>query len=170
MEHKLAGLRLAGTASILAAAAVPQAALADTASASLTVNATVTANCTVSTSPVNFGSVNTLSGANVDATGGVTVTCTNGTDWSAAADVGSGTGASLASRKMSSGSNLLDYSLYTDAARSSLWGDGTGSTAAVTGTGSGVAQDFTIYGRVPAGQTSVPAGSYADTVSVTITY
>ena len=171
MDQKLNAVaraaRIALGASLLV---VPAAGLAGTASGSLTVNATVTANCTVSTSAVNFGSVNTLSGSPVDATGGVTVTCTNGTGWTASSDVGSGGGATFASRKMASGGNLLNYTLYTDAARTNVWGDGTGSTATVTGTGSGVAQNFTIYGRVPAGQTSAPAGSYSDTVAVTITY
>jgi spore coat protein U-like protein len=71
---------------------------------------------------------------------------------------------------MTSGSNSLTYGLYTNAARTTVWGDGTGSTATVTNTGSGSAQNFTVYGRIPAGQTSTPAGIYADTVSVTITY
>ncbi|WP_167737579.1 Csu type fimbrial protein [Sphingomonas parva] len=145
-------------------------AFAQTASSSLDVSATVTANCTVTTSPIAFGAVNTLSSSNVDGTGGVTVTCTNGTAWAASADAGSGTGATLGNRRMTAGSNQLSYNLYTDSGRSSVWGDGTGSTATVANTGTGLAQDFTVYGRVAAGQTSVPAGSYSDTVAVTITY
>ena len=47
---------------------------------------------------------------------------------------------------------------------------GTGSTATIGDTGTGSAQAVTIYGRVGSGQTSAPAGSYADTVSVTVTY
>ncbi|MFN3944106.1 MAG: spore coat U domain-containing protein [Allosphingosinicella sp.] len=145
-------------------------AVAQSANSSLPVSATVTANCTITTSAVSFGSVNTLSGSNVDGTGGITVTCTNGTSWSASAGAGSGTGATLASRRMTSGSNLLNYNLFTDAARTSIWGNGTSSTVALTGTGSGTAQNLTIYGRVASGQTSAPAGSYADTVSVTVSY
>ena len=143
---------------------------AQTAGSSLEVSATVTANCTVTTSAIAFGSVNTISSANVDGTGGVTVTCTNGTAWAASAGVGSGSGATLANRRMTSGSNLLSYNLYTTSARSTVWGDGTSSTATIGNVGSGTAQNFTVYGRIAAGQTSVPAGAYADTVSVTITY
>jgi spore coat protein U-like protein len=145
-------------------------ALAETTSANLGVTATVTANCTVSTNPVAFGNVNTLAGTNVDATGDVTVRCTNGTGWSAAANAGSGTGATLATRRMTAGANTLDYALYTDAARTSIWGDGSASSATVTNTGTGAGQTFTIYGRVPSGQAAVRAGSYSDTVSVTVTY
>jgi spore coat protein U-like protein len=71
---------------------------------------------------------------------------------------------------MANGANLLNYAVYTDSARSTVWGDGgAGATATIDGTGSGTAQSTTIYGRIPAGQT-VPAGSYSDTVNVTVTY
>jgi len=153
-----------------AATAFSSAAWAGTATSSLSVSATVTGNCTVSTSAVGFGSINPLSGANVDATGGITVTCTNGTPWTAAAGVGGGTGATFASRLMTSGANTLTYSLYTNSGRTTIWGDGTGITATVGNTGTGSAQSVTIFGRVPSGQTSVPPGSYADTVTVTVTY
>jgi spore coat protein U-like protein len=155
--------------SIIVAAAAPGTAFAETRSATMSVSATVTANCTVSTGAVAFGSIDALAG-NHDATGSVTVNCTNGASWSAAANQGSGTGATMASRRMTSGANSLTYRLYTDAGRTSIWGDGSTGTAAVTGTGTGAAQVFTVYGRVPSGQTTVRAGSYSDTVSVTITY
>lgn len=158
---------LAATAALLLAASP---AFAGTSSSNLGVNATVTSNCTVSTNSVEFGSIDTVTGGNVDATGGITVACTNGTPWTAAASAGAGTGATAASRKMVSGSNLLDYTLFTDSSRTSVWGDGSGTTATIGNTGTGTAQTVTIYGRVTAGQTSAPAGSYADTVSVTVTY
>ena len=70
---------------------------------------------------------------------------------------------------MTSGANLLNYALYTDSGRTTLWGDGvTGST--IDDTGTGTAQSNTIYGEVLAAQASAPAGSYADTVVVTVTY
>jgi len=163
-------VRIAGIILGASAALAPAAASAATASSTLNVSATVTANCTVSTSALGFGNVNTLSGANVDGTGGISVTCTNGTAWSASAGVGSGSGASFASRRMTSGANLLTYNLFTDSGRTTVWGDGTGSTATIGDTGTGSAQAVTIYGRVGSGQISVPAGSYADTVSVTVTY
>ena len=136
----------------------------------MSVTATVTANCVVSTSALAFGNVNTISGTNVDGTGGLTITCTNGTPWSAAAGVGAGSGASYTNRRMTSGANLLNYNIYTTVARTTVWGNGTGGTAAIAGTGSGVAQAVTVYGRVASGQTGVPAGAYADTVAVTVTY
>ena len=101
----------------------------------------------------------------MDGSGGLSITCTNGTAWSAAAGVGSGSGASFASRRMTSGANLLAYNLYTSAARTTVWGDGTASTGAFTGTGTGAAQSVTVYGRVGSGQTSVPAGAATPTPS-----
>lgn len=164
-------LRLLTTSAAAAVALAAFPASAATTTSSLSVNATVTANCSVSTTAVAFGNVNVLSGTDTDATGGLSVTCTSGTTWSASADVGAGTGASLASRKMASGANQLNYALYTESTRTTIWGDGLlGATGTFTGIGDGAAQASTIYARVPSGQGSVPTGSYADTVTVTVTY
>lgn len=166
-----AAARAAGTLLIATAAiSLPTAASAQTASSTLNVSATVTANCTVSSSDLAFGNVNTLSGANVDSTGGLSIACTNGTAWTATAGVGSGAGASYASRRMTAGANQLTYNLYTDSGRTIVWGDDSGTTDPIGGTGTGLSQSVTVYGRVGLGQTSVPAGGYTDTVAVTVTY
>ncbi|KCZ59657.1 hypothetical protein HY30_13710 [Hyphomonas chukchiensis] len=70
---------------------------------------------------------------------------------------------------MTDGSNTLSYNLYTNSGYGTVWGDGTGGSSDVTGTGSGSVQDLTVYGRMPAGQ-GEPAGDYSDTVTATITY
>jgi spore coat protein U-like protein len=168
MDTRIATRAALGLAGCLLFAGTP--ALAATTTTNLSVTATVTANCSVSSSPVAFGSVDVLSGTNYDATGNVSVTCTNGTAWSAAAGLGGGTGATFASRKMAAGANLLNYSLYTNAGRTTVWGDGSGGTATVSNTGTGSAQSFTVYGRVPLGQTAAQSGAYSDTVLVTVTY
>ncbi|HEX4739654.1 MAG TPA: spore coat U domain-containing protein [Allosphingosinicella sp.] len=166
MVKHITGAALA--ASVAAAFTAP--ADAATTSANLGVSATNSSTCTLSTSPVAFGTMNAVSGSSVDAAGSITVTCTNGTSWSAAADAGSGSGATLATRKLVSGGNLLNYALYTDSARTNVWGDGSSGNSTLSGTGSGSAQNVTVYGRIAAGQTGAPAGSYSDTVSVTVTY
>jgi spore coat protein U-like protein len=162
--------RIAGIAALAAACGLAAPASASTVGGTLNTSATVTANCTVSTSALAFGNVDSTSASNVDATGGLTITCTNGSAWTASAGVGAGTGATYATRKMTAGANLLNYNIYTTAARTTVWGDGTGTTATVAGTGTGTGQSVTVYGRVAGGQTGVPIGSYADTVAVTITY
>jgi spore coat protein U-like protein len=150
--------------------AAPTAALAGTASSTMSVTATVTANCTVSTTALAFGNVNTISGSNVDSTGSLSIVCTNGTAWAASAGIGAGSGASYANRKLTSGANLLNYNIYTTTGRTIVWGDGSGGTQTIPGTGTGTTQSVTVYGRVNSGQTSVPVGAYADTVAVTVTY
>ena len=164
------GARAARFFLLASALLAPSAAFADSTSSTLTVEANVTANCTVSAGSVNFGTVNPISGSNDDASGTFSVACTSGTGWTATAGVGSGSGASFAARRMTSGTNLLNYNLYTSSGYATVWGDGTGTTGTITGTGNGSAQSTTVYGRVASGQTSVPPGSYTDSVSVTITY
>ncbi|MDB5707226.1 MAG: hypothetical protein JWN66_4342 [Sphingomonas bacterium] len=161
------GLLVAAAAGSIATSST---AFAQQATSAVTVDAAVTANCVVSTTPVSFGNVDVTSGSAVLGTGGVSVTCTNGTAWSAAADAGQAVGATPATRQMTDGTNLLNYSLYTDTGRTTLWGDGTAASAAITDTGTGAAQPQTIFARVPAGQNALPAGNYADLVVVTVTY
>ncbi|HEX8655563.1 MAG TPA: spore coat U domain-containing protein [Allosphingosinicella sp.] len=173
MQTTLASSRLApmlAAAGALLGLAVPTTAMAGTQNATMNVSATVTANCTISTTPIAFGSVNTLSGNNVDANGTVSVTCTNGSPWTLSADAGGGSGATMATRRMTAGGNTLNYTIHTTAGHGTVWGDGTATTATIGNTGTGSAQTITVYGRVFSGQTGVPAGSYADTVNVTVTY
>jgi len=152
-------LALTGVA-IVAISAQPALA-ADT--AQLVVGASVSKVCNVTTSPIDFGIIDVTTAGDVDAAGGFSVVCTSGAAWTAAADAGNGTGASTATRKMSDGANLLNYALYTDSGRSTNF-------VSATGTGSGSAQDSIIYGRVPSGQTTVPVGTYADSVTISLTY
>lgn len=162
---------MTGLAMVLAALGLSSTTLAADASGTVSISASVTTDCTVGTSTLDFGSISNtdIQSGNVDATGTVTVTCTSGTGYTVKLGVGAGTGATFASRKMTSGANLLNYSIYDAAARTTVWGDGTGATATVTGTGSGSEQSITGYGRIFSGQTPI-AATYTDTVSVTVSY
>lgn len=151
-------------------AAMPGTAWAGSQTAPMSVSATVTANCTVSAGNLAFGNVNAVSGSNYDATATLSIACTNGSGWTAAATVGGGPSATFATRRMTAGANTLNYTIYTDSGRTTVWGDGTSSSSLISGTGNGSTQSVTVYGRVPSGQTTVPAGSYADSVTVTVTY
>jgi spore coat protein U-like protein len=64
----------------------------------------------------------------------------------------------------------LQYNLYLDAARTAIWGDGTGGTQSYTTASppSGT-QVVTIYGRIVAGQ-DVAAGGFADTVTAIVNF
>ena len=134
------------------------------------INATVINACTVATAAINFGNVDLTLAGQQDATGTLNVTCTSGANWAAAADAGGASGSTLTSRKMrTSGGSAVTYHLYTDANRATEWGDGTLGTAAVSGVGTGAVDGRLIFGRIYRGQTA-PAGSYADRVTVTVSY
>ena len=140
-------------------------AAATTTTSSFSVTMTLTASCTiVSTATLNFGSQGVLT-ANVDQTTTLQVQCTNTTPYNIGLDAGTGTGAT---RKLTSGANTVNYSLYSDSGRTTVWGNTVG-TNTVSATGSGASQTYTIYGRVPPQTTPAP-GTYTDTITVTVTY
>ena len=141
---------------------------AATTTSTFTVQMTIAASCTiVSASTLNFGSQGVLA-ANVDQTSTLQVQCTNTTPYNIGLNAGTGTGATVATRKMTSGGATINYSLYTDIGRTTLWGNTVG-TDTVAATGSGAAQNYTVYGRVPPQTTPAPA-TYTDTITVTVTY
>lgn len=155
------GAAVAGIATLVA----PQTAGAATATGSMAVSSTIQASCSVSASALAFG---TYSGSQLDATTTVDVTCTNTTPYNIGLNAGTGTGATVSSRKMTAGSTTLNYALYSDSGHATNWGNTVG-TDTVTGTGTGASQSLTVYGRIAGSQTSAP-GSYADTITVTVTY
>jgi spore coat protein U-like protein len=147
---------------------MPEQSQAATATSTFAVQVSITATCTInSASTLNFGSVGILS-ANTDQTSTIQVQCTNTTPYTIGLDAGTGSGATVATRKLTSGGNTVDYTLYSDTGRTTVWGT-TISTDTVASTGTGAAQSFTVYGRIPA-QSTPAAGSYADTITVTVTY
>lgn len=149
---------------LLSSAALLRAATATT---TFNVSLTITASCTVSATPLSFGSTGLISGS-IDSSSSVTVTCTDSTPYNVGLDAGTGAGATVASRKMSAGLSTVNYTLYQNAGRTTIWGNSVGTDTA-SGTGDGSAQVLTVYGRVPA-QTTPVAGSYSDTITVTVTY
>ena len=143
-------------------------AYAATTTTTFTVQMTITASCTiVSASTLNFGSQGVLTG-NVDQSSTLQVQCTNTTPYNVGLNAGTGAGATVATRKMTSGGATINYSLYTDSGRSTVWGNTVG-TDTVSATGNGASQSYTVYGRVPAQTTPAPA-AYTDTITVTVTY
>lgn len=135
-------------------------------------------SCTVTASGVAFGSYHPLASLPTDATGLVTVSCAANPialvlGYSVALSAG-GSG-SVASRSMTAGARTLGYQLYRDATRSTVWGDGSGGSSTLSG---GLllglllpaSANHPIYGRIPALQTGTGAGSYGDTVTVTVSY
>jgi spore coat protein U-like protein len=135
------------------------------------VSASVAANCLVSATNLAFGSYTGV--AALTGTSNVDVNCTSGSGYTLKLSTGGG---SYATRLLASGANSLQYNLYTSGSYTSVWGDGTSSTAVVTGTGAGLAPagkiTHTVFGQLPDNTTNeaAPVGSYADTITVTVEY
>ena len=151
--------------SAISCLAVSTGAQAATSNSTMAVSANVQATCAINANPLAFG---TYSSSQLDAATTIGVNCTNTTTYSVSLDTGSGTGATVAQRKMSNGAQTLTYTVYSDSARSALWGT-TVNTNTVAGTGTGSSQLLNVYGRIPAGQLPTP-GAYSDTLTATITY
>lgn len=136
---------------------------------SFDVTATVLASCDVTAGDLAFGDYDPVAAANLDAETTLSVTCTNGTAYHVGMSLGSGSGATMAQRRMteSGGSQTLNYVLYQDTQRSVLWGN-TGADRQA-GTGDGTPDTIHVYGRVPM-QQAAPVGSYSDTIVVTVSW
>lgn len=132
-----------------------------------TATASVAKQCTVSATDIDFGSQGTLTSAAL-ATSTITAKCTNTTAYQIGLDDGSNASGGTRRMKRSGSADYVDYELYRDSGRTLRWGQ-TLNVDRVSATGNATSQGFTVYGRVPV-QTTPRAGSYADTVKVTVTY
>jgi spore coat protein U-like protein len=131
------------------------------------------AACTATTVGVAFGAYDPQAAGPDDGTGTVNVRCLffdSAVDSIALGTGGSGT---YFPRRMTGGAFNLNYNLYTTAARTNVWGNGGGGTQTVTPGGTFnfpfINYSATVYGRIPALQ-NVGAGTYTDTVVVTVTW
>lgn len=129
------------------------------------VQATVTRSCRISTlSQMNFGATTAFEG-NREQTASLQLKCTRDVAWQVSLD--EGMHAQSGGRFMASADARLGYELYSDASRSSRWGNT--QSSAVSGVGNGEMQGLTVYGQVPAQPGALP-GNYQDTITVTLTY
>jgi len=142
------------------------------------------ADCSVTAVNLNFGAYDPLLAAPDDSAGTVTVTCRStrkaATRVNYKVTVSNGmNGATPAARQMAAGAGRLGYNVFTDPARSQVWGTGSGGTVVASGAmtvGPGVGNGrgtqtvtHTVYGRIPQLQDAVP-GTYSDTLLVTLTF
>jgi spore coat protein U-like protein len=155
---------------VLCAAAMAASGFSSASAASL-------ASCTVSGSGINFGLYNPLAGGDSTTSGNITTNCSLllGISllvvYTVSLSAGNGT---FAQRQMQSGSSKLYYNLFSNSADTNVWGDGSAGTSTVTdgyllGLG-GNPRSYDVYGKIPAGQSMVGAGSYNDTVVITIAF
>lgn len=137
-----------------------------TSTVTFTITAVVQPACTVASESLAFGP---YAGVQKDGVAGLTVTCTNTTAYNLGLSIGNGSGATIATRRMTGPSSAtLEYQMFQDSGRTTNWGETIGSDTE-TGTGTGAAQSLYIYARIPGGQ-HVQPGSYADTIIATLSY
>lgn len=138
---------------------------AATATTTFSVTANVVTTCNITATNMAFGD---YSGVVLDATSTLDAVCSTGTPYTIGLNAGTGTGATVTSRKMTGpGVELLDYGLFQDAGHTINWGDTAGTE--VPGVGITAVQPYTVYGQIPASQ-FVQAGEYSDTITVTLTF
>jgi spore coat protein U-like protein len=125
----------------------------------------------VSATTVAFGTY--LVGTGSSASGTVTVACSSDAHDlpSFTVALSKGLYGSFNPRQMGAGTYRLNFDLYTNSSHTLIWGDGTGGSVTESyGSSAKVGHiSFTAYGLVPASQSATP-GSYADTITVTVTY
>jgi spore coat protein U-like protein len=158
-----------GLAAVAAVASTP--ALAATATNTMPVSVNVINSCTVAATPMSFGAPAAIGGSNIDSTSTISLVCTNGATYDVALDMG--LNVASGQRYMSNGASTpvtIPYGIYTDAARSAAWGSTTGTNTVAGSAGTSGAVTLTAYGRIPSSATSVGAGAYTDTVTVTVTF
>jgi len=157
-----------GFAAIAAIVATP--ALAASASNTMPVSVNVINSCTVAASPMAFGTLTSVGGVNVDTTANVDLVCTIGASYDVSMDFG--TNVAAGQRYLvntTDPTKKIPYNIYRDSGRSLSWGN-TAGTDTLTGTTASGLVTIPAYGRIPASATSVPAGAYTDTVTVTVNF
>jgi spore coat protein U-like protein len=133
-------------------------------------------SCDVTATSVPFGAYDPTSSSPLDATGTITVSCSVAligllSSWTLA--LSTGNSATYTPRRLSNGAATLQYNIFTTAARSTIWGNNSGGTGVVSDSrtllvGNNSTQ-YTVYGRISPHQ-DVRAGSYSDSIIVTINY
>lgn len=125
-----------------------------------------------------FGAYDVLATAPADTQATLVVTCTrNGGSPTSTIEVGLGpsvTSGSVQNRQLAGpGGYLLNYNVYHDATRLTVWGDTSGvdtqrQTLTLPNKATG-SVTFTLFGRLFQGQ-DVSAGSYSDSLLITVSF
>ena len=138
--------------------------------------------CAASTPGIAFGSYDVYAAGVTNGNGTLTVTCNFDLldigliNVNYTTSLASGSSNSFVQRQMKSGANTFGYNLYTTNTYGVVWGDGTGSTATVSGTmrlnngHPSQTNTHAVYGRIPALQDVAVASDYRDNVTATVTY
>lgn len=121
-------------------------------------------SCTIfSISPLSFGTYVAGQATVVDTTATIVLNC-NKVNANVTMTINSGNGGQPGNgRAMSSGASKLVYQIYSDAARTAVYG----TIGVVTDALKATLDSYYVYGRLFANQDVVP-GAYTDTLTVTV--
>ncbi len=153
------------------------ASAAGTQTSTVLVTASIPPSCTIGTAFIAFPAydpVNSHAAVPNDQTGDIVIRCTKG---ASGITVGLGNGANNTGtqRRMVNTADAtvtVDYEVYQEPGRTSIWGPGDGGQVRtgpdLNGTGANVT--VTMYGRIPPHQLQATAGTYNDTLVSTILF
>ncbi len=143
------------------AAMVPSTAVADQISATMPVTLFVQPACRVNATPLAFAAT---AGNAIDAEAQIAVAC-NG-DIPVAVTLDRGTHGNGGDRRLAGKSGYVTYAVFSDRSRHDAWQAG----VPVTAIAKGGELELTAYGRIEAGATIGAAGSYSDTIAITVDF
>ena len=178
---------MAMSAILISTASLSLPAYATSSTVNMDVKANITENCTMSNTDLNFGGYDAF-GTNASqdllATATITTTCTSGICAYITMDNGQkstkvtssgGRRGSITietyhrhmSKTGSAGSDsMLQYELFKDVNRTIVWHNNVSQQI----TGEGASVDLPVYAKVFKNQRDAEAGSYTDTINITINY
>lgn len=166
---------LLSSLALLASISLSTTVLAATSTGTLNTKIVITSNCAITgtSTDLDFASHASTDASASASNGGFSVTCTNLTPYtiglqsaaSGSTTDGKGTMATTAPGV----TQTIGYQLYQDSG-TTVWGNSTTGTVNVkSGTGSGAAQNFTVYGKTTT-TLNVPAATYSDVVNINVYY
>lgn len=128
-------------------------------------------SCSITTTTLAFGSIDPLSSSQISSTASIALNCTGGpVSYSIGLSKGNGT---ITQRKMLSGSNSLQYNIFSSSAYTTVVGDDTSGSQLITGSFSTdpSSATHTLYGRISSASLFATfPGTYTDTIVVTLSY
>ena len=166
---------------LISAASLILPAYATSTTTNMNVTANISATFTMSNTDLDFGdydATGTNSSRDLLATATISTSCTSGTNGVISMSGGSHVlfcQSSKCHRQMANQdeTSFLRYNIYTNESLSwgSVWSDNTSATNEVVQViGSGVSQNTTVYGEITKNQRNAVAGSYTDTITITLNY
>ena len=166
-------MKLTGLTALLLATTIATAATAygDSLGTRMDVSATVVTNCRLVVPPLSFGSYDPLAAhaaQPADASADFTVSCTRNTSASISFNFGLHSTTGNGRGMNGPGTEVLQYQIYRDAARSQIWSQGSDSFRLVTN-GVSSPNQLTVFGRIPPRQ-EVEPGAYTDVLTATVDF